>query len=142
MGTVRNDDAGTLVVTPGHVVLSDDHEACELAVGSCKRIEGEFRHSGNRGQGLCKMIIYPERALHRRLRLERVKAGESGMCRDLFIYLRVVLHGTASERIESGIHTEVHLREIRIMSYHIQLAYLRQGRFVRTKQACRQVRKG
>ena len=106
MCAVRNDDLGPPGVTARDMVAADEHEAGELPVCSCARLEGEMGHACDCGKSLVHSFIYLLGAL---CRLERMDTGESRHCRDLLVDLRIVLHCAAAERIEAGIHTEVHL---------------------------------
>ena len=51
-----------------------------------------------------------------------LEGGHSG---HFFIDFWIILHRTASERIETGIHTEIHIGQIGVMSHYIRLAHLR-----------------
>ena len=56
---------------------------------------------------------------------------------DFLVNLGIVLHRAAPERIESGVDTEVHLRQVGVVPNHIHLAHLRQLRSLRTHQILR-----
>ena len=57
MRAVRDNDAGTFHVATRHMIFADYHEACELAVRSCERIESELCHSGYCRQGMRKILV-------------------------------------------------------------------------------------
>ena len=50
----------------------------------------------------------------------------------LLIDLRVVLHRTRTQGIETGVNTKVIIREVRIVTHHRQLITLRKGSLFRT----------
>ena len=128
VGAVRDDDLGPFDVTAGHMVLTHHHQTGQLTVGACARSEGEVGHTGNGGEYLLHFGIYLQNSLDGLCRLERVYAGEAGHGCDFLVDLRVVLHRTASQRIETRIHAEIHLREVGVVSYHVRFADLRQFR--------------
>ena len=71
-----------------------------------------------------------------------MQARKARMSGNLFVDLRIVLHSAASQRIESGIHTEVHLREIRIVAYHVKFAHLRESRRLAAAKSSRKLAEG
>ena len=75
-------------------------------------------------------------------RLQRMQACENRIGSNLLIDLRIVFHRTASERVESGIHAEIHLRKICIMADYIKFAYLREGWSICAKKTCRKFGNG
>ena len=135
MRTVRNDHSCTPKVATGHMILTDDHQTRKLSMRSSKRIEGKLSHSCDCRKGMSQLLIYAKNALNRLGRLQRVDAGKRRHGRDLLVDLGIVFHGAASERIESRIHTEVHLRKVGVMTHHVKLAYLRQRGYISTLQA-------
>ena len=141
MSAVRNDYARTFLVAAGNMVLTDDHQTGKLSMGTGKRVEREFSHACDCRQCLCKTVIHPERTLHSMVRLKRMKTCKSRMTGDFLVDLWIVLHGTATKRIESRIHTEVHLGKIGIMTHYVKLAYLRQCRPVASEKAGRDIGK-
>ena len=121
------------------MVLTDDHQTCQLTMSTSERIESELSHSRNCRKGMSQFLIDTEDALNGLGRLERVDARESRHGRDLLVDLWIVFHRAASERIESRIHTEVHLRKVGVMTHHVQFTHLRQCRSLRTGQTCRKI---
>ena len=109
MGTVWYNDAGTLEVAAGHMVLAYDHQACKLTVRTSERIQGKLRHTGDGRKSMSQTLIDTQGSLDSLGRLHRMQARKSRHCSDLLVDLRIVFHGAASERIESRVHTEVHL---------------------------------
>ena len=63
--------------------------------------------------------------------LQRMEGRKLWQGCHLLVNLRIVLHGAGAQRIEAGIHAEVHLGEVGIVTDHIRLAHLGQvqGRF-------------
>ena len=127
MSTVRDNDFRPLGVTMEKMILSHNHETGQFAMCTGTRVECKSGHSGYCGQGFLHVVINLESTLYGRFRLKRMKSEEARHCCDFLIDLRVVLHRTASERIESGINAEVHLRKIGIVSYDIHLTDLRKS---------------
>ena len=126
VGAVRHDHPGPAVIPAQTVVLPHDHEPREFAMRSGELVERELRHACQRGQCPGKIIVQLQGALDSPLRLERVQRGEPGQGCHLLVHLRVVLHGTAAERIETGIDPEIHLGEIGIVPYNIRFTDLRE----------------
>ena len=121
---------------------TDDHKASEFSVCSGKRIKSELGHTGDGRESRSKILVQMERSLHRRSRLKRMQAGKCRHCSYFFIDLRIVFHCAASERIESGIHTEVHLRKVGVMTHHIKFAYARKSRSFRALKTGREFGNG
>ena len=84
-----------------------------------------------------KLLVKPQNALYRTGRLKRVQSSKSRHRSYLLIDLRIVLHGTAAERIESRIDAKVHLRKNGVMTHHVKLAHLRKSRSLSTEKSCR-----
>ena len=55
----------------------------------------------------------------------------------LLIDLGIILHRAAPERIEPGVNTEIHLRQIGVVPHNIDLAHLRQSWSLSAKQIFR-----
>ena len=81
----------------------------KLAVRPCKWIESELSHSCNRRKSMSEVLIQTKNALDSGCRLQRMQTSERWHSCDFLVDLRIIFHSAASERIESGIHTEVHL---------------------------------
>ena len=127
VGAVRDDDARALDIAAQQVVLPHDHQTGQFTVRTRTGVEGKEGHARNGRQGLVHLVINLQGALDRAGGLQRMQALETGHGGDFFVDLGVVLHGTAAQRIETGVHAEVHLRKIGIMAHHIHLRHLRQG---------------
>ncbi len=128
MGTVRNNYACTPEVPAAIMVAADYHQPCKLPVRTGKWSESETCHSCDFRQGTCQITIKHECTLHRRSRLKRMQTGKLLHRGNLLINLRIILHRTASQWIKTGIHSEVHLRQVGIVPYNIRLAHLRKTR--------------
>ena len=127
--TVRNDNLGTFGIASEKVILTHDHKAGKFSVSTCTWVECKSCHTCDGCQRFFHVPVYFQCSLHGRFRLERMETEEARHCCHFFIDLRIIFHRTAAERIESGIDTEVHLRQIRIMAYYIHFTYLRQSKF-------------
>ena len=125
VGAVGDYHLGTGGIAAGHMVLTHEHEAGELAVGACAGQEGEVLEAGDGGEGLVQGIDHFLGSLHCFGGLQRVQAGEERMGSDLFVDLGIVLHGAGAQRIEAGIHTEVHLAQVGIVAHNVHLAHFR-----------------
>ena len=124
---VRNNDSCSLVISAGHVILTDDHQTGELTMGSGKRIQCKLRHTCNRRKCMSEVFIKTQNTLNCGCRLERMQPGESWHGCNLLVYLRIIFHCAASERIEARIHTEIHLGKIGVMTHHVKLTHLRKS---------------
>ena len=127
--TVRNDNLGTFGIASEKVILTHDHKAGKFSVSTCTWVECKSCHTCDGSQRFFHVPVYFQCSLHGRFRLERMETEEARHCCHFFIDLRIIFHRTAAERIESGIDTEVHLRQVRIMAYYIHFTYLRQSKF-------------
>ncbi len=142
VGTVRHDHLGPLEVTVQDVVLTHYHQTGQLAVRSGARIEREVCHSSDRSQSLVHIIIDLQSALYRGRRLQRMQSEEALHPGDLLVDLRVVFHRAASQRIESGIDTEVHLGQVGVVAHDINLAHLRKPHCLRPSEPSRNLVSG
>ena len=124
MGTVGNDDTGTLGVATQQVVLAHHHESGELAMCTGKGCQGEVGQAGELAQCACRMVVDGQRTLHALLILQGVQTAEGGVVGYLFVDLGVVLHGAAAQGVEACFHTEVLVRHVGVVAHHIQFAHL------------------
>ena len=92
MGRVGDDDACALVVATAHVIGSDGHEACQLTVGTGKRIESELLHASDFGKRLLQVVVNLKRALHCAHVLQRVKMREVAVHGDFLVEFRIIFH--------------------------------------------------
>ena len=110
------------------MILTHHHKARELSVGTRIRIEREFGKAGYAGESLLEIIVKFESTLRGLDILKRMQRRELRHGGDLLVDLRIVLHRTASKRIEAGVDTEILIRKIRVMSYNLEFADFRQLR--------------
>ena len=142
VSAVRHDHLGSLQIPVKDVVLTHDHQTGQLTVGAGARIEREMGHSRDRGQSLVHIIVNLQGALNRGRRLQRMQPEEAFHPGDLLVDLRVVLHRAASQRIESGVHTEIHLGEVRVVTHDINLAHLRKSNCLGPSESSRNLVSG
>ena len=109
------------------MILAYNHKAGQFAVGSRAGQECKSCHPGNVGKGLVHPFVNRLGALYGSFWLQGMQAVETGQGGNFLINLGIVLHSTAAKGIETGIHTEVHLREIGIVAYEVDFADL--GKF-------------
>ena len=107
------------------MVLAHYHQARQFSVSAGTRLEREMLHPSDGGKGFLHRVVNFLNAFQSDFRLEGMQRGKCRHCCYLFVYLGIVLHSTASQRVEAGIDAEVHLREVGIVAYHVNLAYLR-----------------
>ena len=104
------------------MVLADYHQARKLSVCSGAGLESKVLHAGYGGKRTVYSFIYGIYSGY--ILLQRMYAAECMHCGNLLVYLGIVLHGTAAQRIESGVNAKVHLAQVGVVAYHINLAYL------------------
>ena len=110
MRAVRDDHLRAGQVAAGHVVFAHQHEPGKLTVGTGAGQEGEMLHPGDRCEGLVHPVENSLCSFHGAGRLERVQSRKAWEIADFLVYLGIVFHRAAAERIKSGIDAEVHLR--------------------------------
>ena len=122
VGAVGHDNLGTGSVAAAEMVLPHQHKACQFTVGSCAGQEGEVLHTCNLGKGLVHKVQHFPGSLHSRFGLEGVQGVERRD--DFLVDLGIVFHRAGTQRIEAGIHAEVHLAEVGVVAHHVHLADL------------------
>ena len=115
------------------MVLAYYHQARKLSVCSGAGLEGEVLHAGYGGKRTVYTFIYGIYSGY--ILLQRMYAAECGHCGNLLVDLRVVLHGAATQRIESGVHAKVHLTQVGVVTNYIHLTYLGEFRSFATEQS-------
>ena len=131
VGAVGDQHDGAMALAALLVMLLDDHQAGDLAVGAGGGLERDAPHAGDLGEILLQLVEQLERALRHALVLGGVQAGEAGERGHVFVDLGVVLHGAGAQGVEAGIDAEVALREVREVAHDLDLADLGQrGRLV------------
>ena len=142
VGAVRHDHLGSLQIPVKDVVLTHDHQTGQLTMGSGARIKREAGHARDSGKSLVHVVVDLQSSLYRGCRLERVQPEEALHLGDLLVDLRVVLHRATSQRIESGVHTEIHLGKVRVVTHDINLAHLRKSNCLRPSESSRNLVRG
>src|SRR5574344_2037342 len=132
MSTVRYDDPCALEISSLKVVLAHNHKSGQFSMSSGTWSECKRLHTCNSCKCLIQFIIDFKSPLYGTVRLKRMFRLEGRHIGNFLVYFRIVLHGTTSERIESCINSEIHLREIGIMSYYVNLTNLRKIKTVCT----------
>src|SRR3990172_12416544 len=114
---------------PGFVfvfkVRRHDEHAAKLSVRAGGRLERYGAHPAYLREGSFELAHEFQGSLRHVFIFVRVKRGKAGEpCRDL-VYLRVVFHGAAAERVKDAVDSDVFLRECRVVPYAVHLAYFR-----------------
>ena len=130
---VRDDDA-LGVAALGQVRRADDQQAGELAVGAGRRLQRGDVQAADLGEPALELVHQLEGALHQRLRLVRVQAGEAVQARGHLVHARVVLHRAAAERVAAAVHAVVERAEAGEVTQQVDLADLGQARRRRAAQ--------
>ena len=81
------------MVAPAVMVGAYDHKTCQLAVRAGKRVEREFRHAADFGQGALQSPVSLKRTLSCLGGGVGVKRSHCGQRAHFFVDFRVVLHG-------------------------------------------------
>ena len=68
--------------------------------------------------------------------MEALEGGHRG---DFLVDFRVVLHRATAQRVEAGVHSEVHLGEICVVSDDVGFAHLGKDGILSSEQACRNI---
>ena len=139
---VGNDDFGALGIAAAFVIATNHHQSGEFAVCTGKRIKREFAHSGNLRQAALQMIVHRQSTLHGFHILQRVQAGELWKSRHFIVDFRIILHGARAQGIESGVHAEIIVAHIGVVTHHREFVHFRQRRRFLAQQVCRQRRRG
>ena len=120
MGAVRHNHLGAGQVSAAHVILAHNHQARELSMGAGARGESKGMHARDGPQGLVHLLIHLANAGNQGVLFQRMLGREAGQRGNLLVNLGIVLHGAGTQRIEAGIHTEVHLGEVGVMPHHVR----------------------
>ena len=89
----------------------DHHDATELAMGACRRLERHRVHAGDFLEVLTQFVDELKRSLGRVPRRERVNVGEAGKPRGALVDFGVVLHRARAEGVETAVDVMVEGRE-------------------------------
>ncbi len=133
------DEDGCLFVTLVPVIRSHNHYTSQLAVCPCHRLHCKTRHARNFTKQKVALVedlqcALREHTAHPQLRQQGVQMRKAGITCNSFADLRIVFHRAGAERIEIGIHAEIHPAKRSKMPHDIKLTQLRQrGRFVTQK---------
>ena len=134
---VWHDDLGALHLSVGLMISADNHQSGKLTVSASAWLEGEVIETCESREALAQCVVSRECALCSLDRLERVKIIEARHCSHFFIYLRIIFHGAAAERIESIIHAKVVSTMVGVMSYYGLFIDLRQFSLLGTSESSR-----
>ncbi|MNE45844.1 hypothetical protein D3C80_1401520 [compost metagenome] len=105
----------------GFVGGADGHQAAQLAVRAGLGRQGHRRHARQGRQPMGQLVHQLQRALNRRLRLQRVDVREAGQTRHLLVQTRVVLHRARAQRIDGQIDGVVLLAQAHIVAHGLGL---------------------
>ena len=126
VGGIGHQDAGApLLAVVGQIGLDDEH-ARELALGAGGGRQAHGVEAGDLRQAALEVVHQGQRALGRLDRLQRVGLGEAGQAGEVFVHLRVVLHGAAAQGIEAGVDAVVEAAEGHEVADQVHLAQLGQ----------------
>ena len=105
----------------------DRHQAAQLAMRAGLGRERHRAHIGEVEQPARQLLHQRERALHRRLRLQRMNIGEAFEPRHFLVEPRIMLHRAGAERIEPRIDRIILARQPHIMANSLRLREARQA---------------
>ncbi len=108
-------------IAAGFVRRADREDPAKLTMRAGLGAHGDRRHTGQRAQPATELVDHLQRALHRRLRGERVDVGKAGKPRHLLVEARIVLHRAATEREEAEVDPVVLAAEARVMAHRFRL---------------------
>jgi hypothetical protein len=106
---------------------TDGQQAAQLAVGAGLGAQGHGRHASQGLQPMGQAVHQLDRALHRRLRLQRVDVGEARQARHLLVQARVVLHRARAQRIQRQVDGVVLLAQAHVVAHGFRLGQARQA---------------
>ena len=139
VGRVRNDDLGAAVVAPGLMVLLDEQNASELAMGASGGLEGHIRHACDFTQipfgGLQHLLTASSSVLGR----QGVHAGKAGQGCHFFVNPGIVLHGAGAKGVETAVYAVDLPAQLAVVTGNVGFAHLRQGRCLCPGKALRQL---
>ena len=138
VGGVGDDDLGAAAVAPRLVVLLDEQDAGELAVGAGGRLEGHIRHTGDLTQILLGGLQHVPAAFGGMLGAEGMDAGKAGQGGHLFINPGIVLHGAGAQGIEAAVNAMDLPAQLAVVPGDVGFAHLRQGRRLGPGKSLRQ----
>ena len=126
MGRVGHDDLLTGQVATRAVVVVDSHQTSEFAMGTCVGLKGEMGQTRELAERLLQHRHQGLGTLHRPGGLFGVQVLELRQSGHLLVDLGVILHGTRTQGIETGIDAKVIVGEVGIMAHHREFVALRQ----------------
>ena len=139
MGRVGHDDFGALGFAISLVEGTDNHQACELAMGACTGFEGEIVETGEGRETMAQGVVDGCGALYGVGRLQRVEIGEAWHISHFFVDLWVVLHGAAAKWVEAIVDTKVVAAMIGVVANYCELVDFGQFCLVGTTERCRNI---
>ena len=127
MGRIGHNHTCALRVATRDVILTHHHQSGELTMSAGIGIESELGKTRQACESLLEIVVQFQGALCGGGILKRMQGGKTRHGGNLLVDLGIILHRAAAERIETGVDTEILLRQVGVMSHHIQLAHL--GKF-------------
>ena len=88
------------------------------------RIERKLGETADVGESLLQVVVELESSLRCGLVLKGMQSGELRHGCDLLVDFRIVFHCAASQRIISGIHTEILVGEVGEMTHNVKFRNL------------------
>ncbi len=103
-------------------------------MGTGKRIKRKLAHAAYLRQCFLESPIGFKSSLHRRCRLQRMQIGKRRISGYLLVDLRIILHCTGSQRIESRVYAEIIGTHIGIVPDYRRLIDFRQPRSIHAEK--------
>ena len=137
MSRVGHDDLLALHVATRTMIVVDGHQTRQFTMSTSIGLKGEVSKTREFAERLFQERHHCQRALYSLSRLLGVQILELGQGSHLLVDLRIVLHRTRTQGIETRIDTKVIVRQVRIVSYHRQFVALGQLCVFSTLHRCR-----
>ena len=121
------------------MVLLDEQNASELAMGASGGLEGHIRHACDFTQipfgGLQHLLTASSSVLGR----QGVHAGKAGQGCHFFVNPGIVLHGAGAKGVETAVYAVDLPAQLAVVTGNVGFAHLRQGRCLCPGKALRQL---
>ncbi len=127
MRAIRDNDFGFVSVAFGLVVSSNYLDSGKFTLRTGNGLQSHFCHAGDLCQIFLQFIQQFQSTLQSALMLIGMDVCKAAVARQTFVYLGIVLHGAATQRIQSFFDEVVLLRKLYVMAHHVQFAQLRQA---------------
>ncbi len=130
VGSMRGvgDDDLTARITGCDMGGLETHQCGQLAMRTCRRLEGDRWQPGDLAERLLQSDHEFECALHGVEGLVRMESRETLQTRCVLVDPRVVLHRTTPERVRSRVDPEVHLGKMSVVTHDLDLGDVWQAR--------------